>query len=60
MSNTNKSCSVTGSCCPCGWLGKRVLGLSLCTWMLLFAVLPFTARGVHWVFASVGKLLTQL
>jgi hypothetical protein len=36
------------SCCPCGWLGKRVLGLPLCTWVLLFAVLPFTARGVAW------------
>ena len=36
------------SCCPCGWLGKRVFGLPLCTWVLLFTVLPFTARGVAW------------
>ena len=33
---------------PCGWLAKKVLGLPLCTWVLLFAVLPFTARGVSW------------
>ncbi len=44
-----KECSMKkASCCPCGWLGKRVLGLPLCTWVLLFAVLPFTARGVAW------------
>ena len=48
---TNKvkeTCSTSCSPCPCGWLGKKVLGLPLCTWVLLFAVLPFTARGVAW------------
>ena len=43
-----KECSMKASCCPCGWLAKKVLGLPLCTWVLLFAVLPFTARGVVW------------
>ena len=43
-----KECSMKASCCPCGWLAKKVLGLPLCTWVLLFAVLPFTARGVAW------------
>lgn len=42
-----KECCKTGGC-PCGWLAKKVLGLPLCTWVLLFAVLPFTARGVAW------------
>ena len=49
MAITEKSCSVPSSCCSsCGWLGKKVLGLSLCVWILLFAVLPFSARGVSW------------
>lgn len=43
----------TSSCCPCGWLKKSVFGLSLCTWLVLFAVLPYSARGVAWTFNSV-------
>ncbi len=44
------------SCCPCGWLGKRVLGLSLCVWILLFAVIPHTARGVSWSARTISGL----
>ena len=49
------TCS-TKSCCPCGWLGKRVLGLSLGVWLLLFAVLPMSARGVSWSARTVAGL----
>jgi hypothetical protein len=34
--------------CSYGWLGKRVWGLSLCRWGVMFAVLPYTAAGVKW------------
>jgi len=56
---TNKvkeTCSTSCSPCPCGWLGKRVLGLSLCVWIVLFAVLPHTARGVSWSARTVAGL----
>ena len=46
MGNEKEWCKVAA--CPCGWLAKRVLGLPLCTWVLLFAILPFTARGISW------------
>ena len=46
MGNEKECCKVAA--CPCGWLAKRVLGLPLCTWVLLFAILPFTARGISW------------
>ena len=52
MTCSTKSCSP----CPCGWLGKRVLGLSLCVWIVLFAVLPHTARGVSWSARTVAGL----
>ena len=51
-----KECSMKASCCPCGWLAKKVLGLPLCTWVLLFAVLPFTARGVAWSARTVAGI----
>tara|TARA_R110001592_G_scaffold360364_1_gene668620 strand:+ start:506 stop:814 length:309 start_codon:yes stop_codon:yes gene_type:complete len=52
MTCSAKSCSP----CPCGWLGKRVLGLSLGVWLLLFAVLPMSARGVSWSARTVAGL----
>jgi len=55
MTNKQETCSAK-SCCPCGWLGKKVLGLPLCTWVLLFAVLPFTARGVAWSARTVAGI----
>ena len=42
--------------CPCGWLSTRFLGTRLCVWVVFFAVLPFTARGVAWTARSVAGL----
>ena len=53
---TEKQMTCSKSCCPCGWLGKRVLGLSLGVWLLLFAVLPMSARGVSWSARTVAGL----
>jgi len=53
---TSKEMTCSKSCCPCGWLGKRVLGLSLGVWLLLFAVLPMSARGMAWSVRSVAGL----
>ena len=43
----NNACE-TSSCCPCGWLKKKVFGLSICTWLVFFAVLPYSAKGISW------------
>ena len=53
---TEKQMTCSKSCCPYGWLGKRVLGLSLGVWLLLFAVLPMSARGVSWSARTVAGL----
>tara|TARA_R100000008_G_C3584535_1_gene171190 strand:- start:767 stop:1030 length:264 start_codon:yes stop_codon:yes gene_type:complete len=42
--------------CPCGWLNKRIFGLTLLVWLLLFAVLPHSARGVSWTARSISNL----
>ncbi len=42
--------------CPMGWLNKRVLGLTLSVWLIVFAVVPFSARGVSWTARSVAGL----
>lgn len=52
MGNTNE-CS---SPCFWGWMGKRVLGLSLVVWLLFFAILPFTARGIGWTVNGLSGL----
>tara|TARA_Y100000385_G_C13067658_1_gene627481 strand:+ start:879 stop:1082 length:204 start_codon:yes stop_codon:yes gene_type:complete len=39
-----------------GWLNKRVLGLTLSVWLIVFAVVPFSARGVSWTARSVAGL----
>lgn len=46
MANKLETCST--SCCPWGWLGKRFFGLSLALWLVVFAIVPHTARGVAW------------
>lgn len=38
----------TSECCVHGWLSKKFLGLCLGAWIVLFAILPHTARGVNW------------
>ncbi len=54
---TNKeTCSMKASCCPCGWLGKKFLGLSLGVWLLFFAILPMSARGMAWSARTVAGL----
>lgn len=42
--------------CPCGWLGKKFLGLCLGVWLLLFAILPHSVRGVAWTARAVSGL----
>ena len=53
--NAKQECS-TKTCCPCGWLSKRVLGLTLGVWLLFFAILPMSARGMAWSVRSVAGL----
>ena len=53
----NETCST--SCCPWGWLGKRFLGLSLGLWLLVFAVVPHSARGVAWTVRAAQGLWGQ-
>lgn len=50
---TSNECS---SPCFWGWMGKKVFGLSLIVWVLFFAVLPFTARGIGWSINGLGRL----
>ena len=54
MANKVDSHCSTG--CPCGWLNKKVLGLTLGVWLLFFAVLPMSARGMAWSVRSVAGL----
>ena len=49
----NENCH---SGCPCGWLNKRVLGLTLGVWLVVFAIIPFSARGLSWTARSVAGL----
>ena len=51
----NKECPVNCTC-PCGWLNKRVLGLTLGVWLIVFAVVPHSARGVSWTARSIAGL----
>ncbi len=57
MANEEKMCEMKkcGSC-PMGWFGKKVFGVSIGVWLLAFAVLPQSARGVAWTVRSVGGL----
>ena len=52
----NKVDSHCSTGCPCGWLNKKVLGLTLGVWLLFFAVLPMSARGMAWSVRSVAGL----
>ena len=51
-----KEMTCSKSCCPFGWLNKRVLGLTLGVWLLVFAILPMSARGVSWSARTVAGL----
>jgi len=51
MGTSKEGCSAN-----CGWLGKRVWGMSLCRWAVAFAVLPYTAAGVKWAVDFVSGL----
>jgi hypothetical protein len=49
----NNACE-TSSCCPCGWMKTKVFGIAICTWLIFFAILPFSARGVVWTASTVA------
>tara|TARA_R110002051_G_scaffold75584_1_gene137411 strand:- start:1183 stop:1431 length:249 start_codon:yes stop_codon:yes gene_type:complete len=56
MANKNDCKVECQKACPCGWLNKRILGLTLGVWLILFAVLPHSARGISWTARSVAGL----
>ena len=42
--------------CPCGWFNKRVFGVTIGVWLIAFAVLPHSARGISWTAKSIAGL----
>ena len=53
---TQVSCEKKCGGCPCGWLGKKFLGICLGVWLILFAIVPHSARGVAWSVRAVSGL----
>ncbi len=54
MNKTN--CEMKCGGCPCGWMGKKFLGLCLGVWLILFALVPHSARGVAWTVRGISGL----
>tara|TARA_Y100001937_G_C6942286_1_gene250916 strand:+ start:158 stop:469 length:312 start_codon:yes stop_codon:yes gene_type:complete len=52
-SNSMPNCH--GSC-PYGWFNKKIFGVTLGVWLIAFAVLPHSAKGVSWTAKSVSQL----
>tara|TARA_R110002020_G_scaffold53860_7_gene150371 strand:+ start:35614 stop:35889 length:276 start_codon:yes stop_codon:yes gene_type:complete len=42
--------------CPCGWFNKRVFGVTVGVWLIAFAILPHSARGISWSARSIAGL----
>ena len=59
MTNKNECKLKTASChgvCPCGWFNKRIFGVTVGVWLIAFAVLPHSARGISWTAKSIAGL----
>ena len=50
------TCNKTSDCYVHGWLSKKFLGLCLGAWIILFAILPYTAQGVSWTVNMVSSI----
>lgn len=44
------------SCCPWGWLGKKFFGLTIIVWLVFFALMPYSARGIAWTVDGLGGI----
>ncbi|HCT55152.1 MAG TPA: hypothetical protein DF712_22110, partial [Balneola sp.] len=42
--------------CPCGWFNKRVFGVTIGVWLIAFAIVPHSARGISWSARSIAGL----
>ena len=42
--------------CPCGFFNKRIFGITLGIWLIVFAILPHSAKGIAWTAQSVSEL----
>tara|TARA_R110002020_G_scaffold37199_4_gene112333 strand:+ start:1182 stop:1496 length:315 start_codon:yes stop_codon:yes gene_type:complete len=56
MTNKNVCKSPCANTCPCGWFNKRVFGVTVGVWLIVFAILPFSASGVAWTAKNIAGL----
>ena len=56
MSNKTDCKTHCTGVCPCGWFNKRVFGVTIGVWLIAFAILPFSARGVSWAAKGISGI----